>query len=406
MGRMGRVGLVVLAAVAGGVAGAGVLYESGVRPAWLERFYYGWVISSDGLAGRAYERVLAGDGRGGMELFRLAVERDAGSPYRWCDYGEALLAAGDRAGAEKAMRRGIRLGPYVGPVLMRGVNFAYRTNDAAGALEYGRRLLAITPAYDDAVFTVWERMELAAGTVLKGGIPGRRAAEAYLRRQTGAGAVNGARAAWAWIRDQKLAGDGLADEYCGFLLRAGEVEEAAGAWADWVRGREADYPAGNAVFNGGFERESAGTVFDWRLDAVEGARAERDGEVAAEGRFSLRVTFDGTRNVAYRHVTQRVAVTPGTWWFEARVRTEGITTEEGVGFRIFDAEAPGRVDVHTEGMTGTHEWTVVRARIEAPAGTRVLEVDLVRKASWKFDNKVGGRVWVDGVRVNKSRVKS
>lgn len=392
----------VAAAIAGGVALAGILYESGVRTPRLERYYLSWGISSDGLAERGYERLAGGDRAGALELFRLAVRRDPASPYRWCDYAEAMLAAGEREGARERMRRGVELGPYIGPILMRGVNFAYRTGDGAGALAYGKRLLAITGHYDGDVFRVWEGMETPVGSVVERGIPDGRAAQAYHRNLMARGGA-GVKASWEAMRRRGFADDRVADEHAGFLLRRGEAGEALRAWAEHAGGREPGYPGENAIFNGGFERAAAGGTFDWRTDAAEGASAERDGGMAAEGGWSLRLRFDGRRNVRYGHVSQRAVVEPGGWRLEARMRTEGVTTNEGLGLRVFDAEAPGRLDIRTERLNGTHEWTTLGARFDVPAGTRVVTVQIVRNPSLKFDNKLGGTAWVDAVSLRRER---
>lgn len=400
--RWFRVWVAVMGTVAGAVALAGVLHGSGVRAGWLERFHLHWAISSEGLAERAYERLLSGDQGRALELFELAVQRDPASPYRWCDWGEARLAAGDEAGARECMARGLERGPYIGPILARAVNFAYRTREQDEALEYGKRLLAITGAYDEAIFAVWRGLECGIGRAVRQGIPDARAAGAYLRHLMRRGAVEEAGAAWGRMAERGWADDGLADEYAGFLLRAGHVGEAVRAWAAHMAKREPGYPEENAVFNGSFEREPAGRVLDWRIDAVAGARVERDADAATEGRWSLRVSFDGTKNLAYGHVSQRAAVRPGWWVLEAWVRVEGITTDEGVGLRVIDVAAPRRLDARTETVTGTHGWRALRARFAVGSGTSAVQVAVVRNPSLKFDNRLGGTVWIDAVSLRPS----
>lgn len=391
----------MLAALAGSVAAAGVMYRSGLEAEWLERFHLGWRLNSERLAERGYEQLLGGDREGALELFELAVERDPASPYRWCDLGEARLAAGDEAGAREAMARGMERGEYIGPVAMRGVNFAYRVGDQGMALEYGKRLLGMTPAYDDAVFTVWERMECPAGEVLERGIPDERAAGAYVRRLARQGNAEAARA-WEWAAARGYVDDRLADEYAGFLVRAGRGEEAVRAWAGYMALREPGYPENNAVFNGGFEREPAGRVLDWRIDPVEGVRVEREAGGAAEGEWSLRLRFEGKENLAYGQVRQVAAVGPGEWVLRARVRAEGITTDEGVRLRVVDAEAPRRLDVRTEAVTGSCGWREIGVRFVVGAGTRTVRVEVFRQPSLKFDNRLKGTVWIDAVRLQHS----
>jgi tetratricopeptide (TPR) repeat protein len=393
--------MALLGAMAGGIALAGVLHASGLRTPRLERFHLNWTISGSGLVQRAYDRLWAGETAEALELFHLALRRDPASPYRWCDYAEALLLTGDRARARDCMVRGIELGPYIGPILMRGVNFAYRTGDRAGALGYGNRLLALTGDYDVAIFTVWERMEAPASSVLERGIPDGRAAQAYHRRLMGRGSAGDAKACWDWILQHGFADDRLADDHAGFLLRSRESSEALRAWTAWAGEREPGYPVANAIFNGDFERAPAGAVFDWRIEAVDGARAERDSTVSATGSWSLRLSFDQKHNLHYRHVSQRVVVRPGAWRFEGRMRTEGITTNEGIGFRIFDIEAPQRLDVRTGRLNGTHEWTTLGARFVVSAATRVIGVQAVRSPSPKFDNKLGGTAWIDALSLRR-----
>jgi hypothetical protein len=83
------------------------------------------------------------------------------------------------------------------------------------------------------------------------------------------------------------------------------------------------------------------------------------------------------------------------------MRTEGVTTVEGARIRIRDVDAPERLDPSTENLTGTHEWTTVSTDFRVPEGTHLVEIRVVRNPTWKFDSKVRGRVWVDGVALRK-----
>ncbi len=385
---------IVLAGVAGGLALAGILYEAGVRPPWLQRFNLKWRLGSDELASVAYRSLAGGDTRESLRLFELALRRDPASPYRWCDYGEALLASGDAARARRAMLRGLELGPAIAPILMREVNFARRIDDPSGALKCGNRLLTLAPEYDAAVFTAWERMELPAAKVLAA-LPDRRAAQAFLRRAVDRPTLEQALGAWPWLLTSGYVDDALADAYAGALLNRQEYDAAWQAWTSYAGGRQPGYPAQNAIFNPGFEREPAGVVFDWRVDGSPGVAVTRDLTTAAAGTASLRIGFDGTANVNDCGISQRVVLAPGAWYFEARMRTREITTGEGLGFSILDART-GR-------LTGTHDWTLLSASFEVRPPTRLAEVRLVRTPSLKFDNKLGGTVWIDSLVLRRQR---
>lgn len=107
-----RVLTAVLGMVAGVLALVSVSYDSGFAKPVLESFYYRWLASSEAGAERAYRELLSGNSDRAVELFRDLAERDRESPYRWCDYGEALLAAGKREEARNCMLRAAELGPF------------------------------------------------------------------------------------------------------------------------------------------------------------------------------------------------------------------------------------------------------------------------------------------------------
>jgi hypothetical protein len=392
-----------LAAVAGGLALAGVLYEAGVRPLWLEHFSLEWRLGSDELASVAYRRLAEGNSRESLRLFELALRRDPASPYRWCDYGEALLAAGDKERAARVMARGIELGPAVAPILMRAVNFARRVGDGGSALRHGRQLLALAPDYDDAIFTAWDRMELPTAAALASGLPDRRSAQSYLRHAVDGPDLGQAFQTWLWIESKGYVDDALADEYTSALLGRHEYTAAWQAWTSYAGARERGYPGENAIFNAGFERAPAGAVFDWRIEASPGVAVTRDFAIAAEGKASLRLSFDHSGNLSDGGISQRMVLPPGVWRFEGRMRTQEITTDQGLGFRLLDPENTRLLDARTASLTGTHDWTLLSVGFEVHPATRVVEVRVFRTPSLKFDNKLGGTAWIDGLVLRRER---
>ena len=182
-----------------------------------------------------------------------------------------------------------------------------------------------------------------------------------------------------------------------FLLKNQKYEEALQVWTGQLGKRAGDYPAGNGLYNADFETETTGTTLDWRIRQVGGVEVKRDSTVARQGGWSLRIHFDGKENVAYSDIAERVVVSPGAYRFEAWIRTEEITTDQGIGWRIFDAESPSRLNLDFENRVGTAEWTKLEKTFVVPSETRLLEVQVVRRRSLKFDNKISGTAWIDAV---------
>jgi len=379
-----RVFATALALLSAAVAGLCALYGYGYTPAWLNAWYQRWYLPSDRLAERAYARQLNGKPADGLPLFRLAVERNPASPYRWCDYAEALLMAGQPDPARTAMNRALALGPFVGPVGMRGVNFAYRTSDRGLAIETGRHLLGITTDYDNEVFSAWSHLEISPRMMLQQGIPDVRAAQSFLRFQVASANVDGAKLAWSWLVKHDGTSDPLAGAYLNLLTESHDYDSAAHAWQAYAG-------ASPGIANGGFESEPRPLPYDWHFDRVAGLRAERDNSIAAEGRSSLRLTFDGTTNVADCGVWQRVLLSPGRYVLNLQARADQLSTDQGVSVAV--------AGERSERIGGTMAWTGFAVPFTVHGDAQAIDVRMVRQPSLKFDNKIRGRLWIDSVSI-------
>jgi hypothetical protein len=157
------------------------------------------------------------------------------------------------------------------------------------------------------------------------------------------------------------------------------------------------------VFNGGFERGPFGSSFDWIVNQVEGVNVDRDANVSYEGRSSLRIGFAGGTNISYGHVTQKSVVPPANYLLVAHLRTERITTDQGIGIRVYDFENPDRLNVTTGNVVGTTSWVTLSRQITIKAPTRLVGIEIVREPSLKFDSAISGTAWVDGVSLKPVR---
>jgi O-antigen ligase len=333
------------------------------------------------------------------ELFK-ALRRDPNAPARWCDTGEAMLRAGRNADAEYCFSRALTLGPHIPPILMQAADFYFGTHQTGRAIEQMSRVLADTDIYDDFIFGWYAEKKLPVSEILAHGLaPGQRAAEAYMRDLI-AGDLAGTHEVWNWITARGLGDGRLAREYLEYLSGKRDYEAAARAWARYLGPHGNGYLESNWVFNGDFESQLSDTLFDWRIGARDGVEAAEDAQVAHTGSHSMRIHFEGKENLDYNDVGQAAFVKPGRYRFEAYVRTDEITTDRGVGFHIYDRESGSRLDVRTEALTGTHDWTRVELVLVVPRETRLLAIEVSRQRSMKFDNQIGGTVWIDSVKLS------
>ena len=90
-----------------------------------------------------------------------------------------------------------------------------------------------------------------------------------------------------------------------------------------------------------------------------------------------------------------------SYHFHAALRTEGITTENGISFLISDP-IHGAATVTTENLTGMHTWTPVDVDYTTGPQTHFLVVQVRRSQSRLFENKLSGTVWIGDVSLTPS----
>jgi hypothetical protein len=186
------------------------------------------------------------------------------------------------------------------------------------------------------------------------------------------------------------------------LLNRGQTREAHKVWDQAIpllNIPKADDPEGSLVWDGGFETGVTGAGFAWRIDPPFGSVVDYDAIVKRSGTRSLRIRFDGTKNLYFHGVCERVGVESGfTYQFSAWLKANKLTTDRGVFFILLTPENRGMPGKTTAQVTGTTPWTRVSLTWEAPKQVSVLEMCVVRlQSSNQDDFRISGTVWVDDV---------
>lgn len=337
-------------------------------------------------------------------VFVAAMERNSASPFRWCDVGEAFEATGDRERAEYCYRRAATLGPGDANILYAIADYYARIQDSARAVPPLAAILRLSTGdrvLTENVFAYLERVEARKNGLLEQAIPNENAGRAYLRYLIGEDDAVAASEVWTLARKRGYDDDTLTVDYTAFLLNRKQFDSAARVWsAHFADPRDGDSKS-PLVFNGGFEREFTGGALDWRFEGVNGVTMQRDRLSSSEGDYSLRLEFSGNDNPDFHHLSQLVLVPPGRYRFEAQMRTDKITSDEGVRFRIQAAESKLSLSVETPALAGTNDWQQTTATFEVPPGVRMLSVQLERRRSIRIDNQLTGTVWIDAVKLTK-----
>jgi len=139
------------------------------------------------------------------------------------------------------------------------------------------------------------------------------------------------------------------------------------------------------------------TGFDWKIRSVPGVDVRIDPSTSKEGRRSLKISFDGTRNVDFSEIWQIVPVRPNTRYaLGAYLRPSGITSSQGVRLEALDF-LDGRLYGATQELVGSHDWSPLEMSFLTPPRAQAVAIRVRREASQKLDNLIGGTAWIDQV---------
>jgi tetratricopeptide (TPR) repeat protein len=349
----------------------------------------------------------ADGGREAVAEFRRALRQDPASAYNWANLAEAEMNSRDPATAKYCFQHAVANAPNNPLILFRAANFAFQVGDTTGTLRLLKSVLGNSQGlnYADAAFLTYRRLDQPIDRVLDLGIPKKSAvASAFLHYwMSEEGQLPAAKETWLWMNRNKLASDNLANDYVSFLIRANLFEEAANAWKQFGATDNPEYRSANWVFNGGFRSEPKISPLDWKLDKGDDFLISRVPNGGRQGKPALRIEFLGQDNVDFHHLSQEIVLTPGRWTFRTWVKTEGVTTNQGISAHIVDSKPGGRLDWTSTGMVETNDWFCLETEFEVGPDTKLVRLEFVRQPSRKFDNKIAGVVWIDSVEVAPSR---
>ena len=219
----------------------------------------------------------------------------------------------------------------------------------------------------------------------------------YLIRHQEAG---NARAVWKRLADTRggTLDPSLALSYIDLMISQKMIGEAGSAWVAVLSHKGSQDPgsSGNLIWNGGLERdETIGRGFDWKVRSIPGAEVRLDTSDSKEGKRSLKISFDGTKNVDFSGVWQVVRIKPNTRYaLGAHIRTNGLTTSNGLRMEALDF-LDGKLYGATEELVGNHEWSQVKMSFLTSSRAEAVVVRVRREASQKLDNLIAGTAWID-----------
>jgi tetratricopeptide (TPR) repeat protein len=339
-----------------------------------------------------------------ISAYRTALALDPRSADAWLDLATAYESEDQLQQARDAFLRAKRAYPLSAQVAWRYGNFLLRQGELPQAFVEIRSAAYVDPKRGGEAFSrVW-RVKPDIDFILNNILPPNR--DVYLdviRELSESSQLPPALTVWnrlvalhpaLKLREIFFFTDALAQNQL--------IADASRVWNEAVPLSDtpppAD-PAGSVLWDGGFETGVIGGDFAWHLSAPEGGeQTTLDSREKHSGRQSLRIVFDGKHNVNFAGVSHIVQVQPGVpYRLSAWIRTQALTTDEGIHLQIYWLEGQRAASVSTPSFSETQPWTLAEVLWTPGKDVHSARIALARSASAKLDSNIQGTAWIDDV---------
>ena len=153
----------------------------------------------------------------------------------------------------------------------------------------------------------------------------------------------------------------------------------------------------NLVADAGFEKGAFSGP--WHNKSIQGVTVKIDSTIKHSGNNSVKVDFDGTKDINFLHVYQYVDLVPGDLYrLSGYIRTENLRDVNGVSLALMDVNDYKLFNVNTQRLSGNNEWTWVEKIFKVPAKVTKAFLMLRRFAD---QSKISGTAWYDDVSIEK-----
>ena len=373
-------------------------YEAAIRlePSNFENWY---------LLGRYWQFTLdEPDPDRAVSNFRHALSLNPRSASAWLDLATVYESEGDRPAARDAFLQARKVYPFSAAVSWQYGNFLLRQGEVKAAFAEIRRAAYEDPKRSAEAFSRCWRVDPNINTILDTVIPPDR--DAYLAIMRELSSANELAAALTvWQRLVSLHPRMSPADIIFFadpLVQRRQISAARRVWDDAARlsGVVTDDSPGSVLWDGGFESGVSGGAFAWAFPTTSnGMQAAFDTGQKHSGKQSLRLFFDGKHNASYDGVCNNAQVQPQTTYrFSAWVRTQTLTSDEGVRFRVHswsNGGAYGSVD--SQDARGTQPWMPMEMSWTSGKDVHQMRVCVLRNMSRGIAPRIQGTAWIDDV---------
>jgi tetratricopeptide (TPR) repeat protein len=335
--------------------------------------------------------------------YRIALSLDPRSTDAWLDLATAYDGEGDEVKARDAFLAAKRVYPASAEVSWRYGNFLLRQGELNAAYSEIRRAVEADPKRGPEAFSRCWRAAPDLNAILDKALPASK--DIYvgaIRELVAEAQLDPALAVWSRLvtLHPKMSPKEIYF-LTNALLQSGRAKDLERVWQQAVSfmNNPPSDPAGSILWDGGFESGMIGDGLAWQFPPPQsGLQVALDTEQAHSGKQSLRLMFTGDENIQYNGPCHFAIAKPGAaYLFSAWVRTEALTTDEGIRFQLRTVSPTGSHVAATPDLHGSEPWTDITLPWTAPPDTSIVQVCVIRNISGDPDGDIQGTAWVDDV---------
>ena len=336
--------------------------------------------------------------------FREAIALNPNDTDAWLDLATAYELAGKPEEAREAYLQARKSYPASADAAWRFGNFLLRQGQLDQAYPELRRAIEANPQFAAAAFSRAYRTNPDIDELLTELFPAKQnvyvdvIGEALSDKQLAV-----AKTVWAKLlllhphlemRD--------VEKFVSNLMNAGEFTEARQAWDQGVATMNLPplfRPASSVVWDPSFETGIDGYAFSWQYPSInQGVSIDLDKAEKRSGSQSLRLSFDGKHDPNLEATCTLAIVQPSTTYrFSGWIKSQAITTDQGIAFRLHGVDGPFAPVTNTRQVVGTNPWTLVDQSWTSSPDVHRVRICVIRDASEDPDVRISGSAWVDDV---------
>ena len=339
-----------------------------------------------------------------IQALRKSIALDPYSAEALLDLAIAYDSEGDTAQAREAYITAQRVYPLSADVSWSYGNFLLRLGEQDAALREIRKTVELDPKRSAEAFSRALLAQPDANVLLDKAMPPTTAVYLpILHTLSAAGDLDNAQHVWDRLVSlhEKVQ---LRDLVVFFneLIRQRKPEEATRMWPQAVSMMQdppPPDPPGSLLWDGGFESGYAGGGFAWRfVPATSNVQISLDRSEKHSGEQSLRILFNGHENMNFEDGCHNITPQAGQrYLLTAWVKTQSLTSSEGVRLQIFVFTPTKNESVTTEEVHGTQSWKQIQIEWTAPQGAVFGTVCMKRRMSDQPESDIQGAAWMDDI---------